>query len=90
MRKRKEWFLYKSTSDDEDTMTAVPRGNDPHDQYANMITVTEITAFEVTQLREKLDTAIAALEMYAMTNETFPEYGDTARDALAKIKETEK
>lgn len=28
---------------------------------------------------------ISALEIYAMTNETFPEYGDAAREALKKI-----
>lgn len=29
---------------------------------------------------------VEALETYAMTNETFPEYGDVARQALADLK----
>ena len=29
----------------------------------------------------------SALSMYAMTNETFPEYGDAAREALAYLNE---
>lgn len=38
------------------------------------------------RIRErKLEIAVRALEVYA-TNETFPEYGDTARATLAQIK----
>jgi len=33
---------------------------------------------------------VTALEVYAMTNETFPEYGDVAREALAKWAELTK
>lgn len=41
--------------------------------------------------RDKLDNealklAITALEIYGMTNETFPEYGDVAISTLAKIR----
>lgn len=37
-------------------------------------------------LKEKLRIATTALEVYAMTNETFPEYGTVAKEALEKIK----
>jgi hypothetical protein len=36
--------------------------------------------------REREKGLILALEMYAMTNETFPEYGDLARAALLKYR----
>lgn len=42
----REWFLYKSVREDADTLTAVPRRNDPQDQYPNMITVIEKSAFD--------------------------------------------
>lgn len=44
--KSKEWFLYSSVKEDLDTLTAVPRGDDPYDQYANMITVIEKSAYD--------------------------------------------
>ena len=60
MKELREWFLYESVSEDEDTLTAVPRGNDPYDQYANMITVIEKS--EYNKLRAQLDIAKAALK----------------------------
>lgn len=41
---------------------------------------------EATTLRAQVDVCKAALEVYAMTNETFPEYGDVARQTLVSIK----
>jgi hypothetical protein len=52
MSEPRQWFLYESVSEDVDTLTAVPRGNDPYDQYANMITVIEKFAYD--QLLAKL------------------------------------
>lgn len=41
---------------------------------------------ENLKLRADLDMAKTALEVYARTNETFPEYGTVARETLAKLK----
>ena len=49
-----------------------------------MLEVIEIQA--VKDLQEKLEIAETALDVYSMTNETFPEYGDVAREALQKIR----
>jgi hypothetical protein len=48
------------------------------------IHVIEFSAYE--ELESKIAECVAALEVYAMTNETFPEYGDVAREVLAKVK----
>jgi hypothetical protein len=40
---------------------------------------------ECTFLTIKLMKAVDALKVYAMTNETFPEYGDVARSVLKEI-----
>lgn len=42
---------------------------------------------EIAELRAALRDMAAALETYAMTNETFPEYGDVARDTLTTHRE---
>lgn len=38
------------------------------------------------ELMDKLALAVKALEIYAMTNETFPEYGNVARSTLDQLK----
>lgn len=37
-------------------------------------------------LKAKLQSAVLALELYATTNDTFPEYGNVARAVLQKLK----
>lgn len=44
--------------------------------------MTQSAYFEALAQAEKL---ASALEVYAMTNETFPEYGDVAQEALAEF-----
>lgn len=39
----------------------------------------------ILEVEQKLAKAKSALETYAITNETFPEYGDVARTTLAEI-----
>lgn len=41
---------------------------------------------QIEDLQAKLELAVNALEVYAMTNDTFPEYGTVAKETLAKIK----
>ncbi len=58
------------------------------DHYADMKRIQDA---ERALERERARRAILenALEVYAMTNETFPEYGDVARQALEQAREDE-
>lgn len=56
------------------------------DERKKMNEEIERLKFELDHEIEKLGACVKALEMYAMTNETFPEYGDVAREALAMVK----
>lgn len=54
------------------------------------IHVVEYSAYEVLKMKHErvlqmLEIAETALEVYAMTNKTFPDYGAVARNALAQI-----
>jgi len=51
------------------------------------ITIDQRYVFEkrIKELEAKLATAREALDVYAVTNDTFPEYGDVARAALGQI-----
>lgn len=42
---------------------------------------------QLAEARALLGECKTAFEVYAMTNETFPEYGDVARQSLAKLNE---
>jgi hypothetical protein len=59
MSEPREWFLYESVSEDHDTLTAVPRGDDPYDQYANMTTVIEKSVYD--RLKQHTDALVEAL-----------------------------
>jgi len=52
------------------------------------IHVIEYSAYQ--KLREENEALKTALEVYAMTKETFPEYGNVAKEVLAKYPRGEK
>jgi len=56
--------------------------------YFALTNSTEISTFQ--KLREENEALKTALEVYAMTKETFPEYGNVAKEVLAKYPRGEK
>jgi hypothetical protein len=89
---REFWIIDKDIGDGiglvKGTMLALsikPEGvtYDKHKEY--FIHTIDKQAYD--RLAEINKVLTEALEMYAMTNETFPEYGDVAREAIAKAKE---
>jgi hypothetical protein len=64
----------------EEALDGFLHGRDSADATAYAINAT--LTKELTALRERAAGLVSALEVYAATNETFPEYGDVARQAL--------
>lgn len=58
-----------------------------HDKYCDTNCDHYVEKSALTDLKGKYDKAILALKVYAMTNETFPEYGDVARQTLRQLGE---
>lgn len=79
--KAREWFLYESVSEDEDTLTAVRRQPGEYGQYANMITVIEKSHY-LTLLEER-DTLKARCERLEAELSIMDKNFIEARQALA-------
>lgn len=76
--KPKEFWVQE---DDNQLLTASWCELKTHEQQFHMI---EHSAYD--SLKREAEKLVEALETYAMTNETFPEYGDVARKAIADYK----